>query len=75
MPKTIAEIKAMESAVAEARGATKAQLLDSGKQIVNQLFELGFDFELVEKNGAGKPERICSKCNQPGHTARTCGAK
>jgi len=63
--------KQMEQAIAEARSATKTELLTKAKDVVNQLFEIGFDYGLVE-NGGEKSTRVCGNCGKPGHSKRTC---
>jgi hypothetical protein len=70
----VSSIKKLEAELAQRRDALKATLLAQISDVVVQLKELGFSYQVVEDGGNGKT-RVCSVCQKEGHTKATCPNK
>jgi hypothetical protein len=66
--KSVAEIKAMEATVGEARESAKRALLESAEKLVADLWELGFEYSLTENTPAkklGRPRKEIANGQKP----------
>jgi hypothetical protein len=74
--RSVEDVKKLEAELARAREDAKNQLLAEGKKIVSALFQIGYEFDLVDKHlessKTNGTTRTCSLCQKRGHTKATC---
>ncbi|HZT34499.1 MAG TPA: hypothetical protein VFA15_01155 [Nitrososphaera sp.] len=76
---TVLEVKRLEATLAEVRETTKNGLLASIQGHIDELRDIGFEYELKAVEGQKTPKNghstKCSQCGGTGHTKRTCPQK
>ncbi|MBI4890294.1 MAG: hypothetical protein HY821_06690 [Acidobacteria bacterium] len=82
---TLEKLKKLDDERAKLLESSKSALLNSIKDNLAALSDLGFDYDLVasgsaprarSSKSAAKPSgRVCSICGQSGHNSRTCPKK
>lgn len=68
----VAKAKKLEQELAKLREQSKTEIVGLIETHIGELAELGFHYELVEKNGGSKTDKTCGKCGKAGHNARSC---